>query len=53
MSLNIKEVYDENFARVWGSGKSQMDANIKRSFDLIFSLVALLILVPIFLIIEI
>ena len=53
MSLNIEEVYDENFVRVWGSGKSQIDANIKRSFDLIFSLVALLILVPIFLIIGI
>ena len=53
MSLNIEEVYDENFVRVWGSGKSQIDANIKRSFDLIFSLVALLVLVPIFLIIGI
>ena len=53
MSLNIEEVYDENFVRVWGAGKSEIDTNIKRSFDLLFSFITLLMLIPIFLIIGI
>ena len=53
MSLNIEEVYDENFVRVWGAGKSEIDTNIKRSFDIVFSFVTLLMLIPIFLIIGI
>lgn len=53
MSLNIEEVYDDNFVRVWGAGKSEIDTNIKRSFDLLFSFITLLMLIPIFLIIGI
>ena len=48
MSLNPEEVYNENLVRVWGSNKSKVDENIKRMFDVIFSLASLFLLSPIF-----
>tara|TARA_B100002051_G_C16742827_1_gene645416 strand:+ start:1986 stop:3335 length:1350 start_codon:yes stop_codon:yes gene_type:complete len=51
MSLNLEEVCNRNFVRVWGSVESKIDENIKRFFDIIFSSAALLLLSPLFLII--
>ena len=51
MSLNLEEVCNRNFVRVWGSVESKIDENIKRFFDIIFSSAALLFLSPLFLVI--
>ena len=51
MSLNLEEVSNRSFVRVWGSGKSKIDENIKRFFDIAFSSIALLLLSPLFIII--
>lgn len=53
MSLQLQRMNGNSYLRIWGSGRSKVDEETKRLFDIVFALFSLIVLGPFFLIVGI